>query len=179
MWEEREIMGTKKEHLFDITTVRSRSFDGQEGTFIKVTPPDWVVVIPRLPNGKYLMVRQYRHGSACLSDEFPAGVMDPHENPLEAALRELREETGYRAGKITKIGEINPNPAFMTNRSYTFFAEDLIFEGIQELDHDERIHFFEEEEEVIENSMGKGNYCSAIMVQAWFWLKKHYEKSSN
>ena len=100
LWHEIEELDRRKEPLFDLITVKSRNNDGTEGRFIKVKPPDWVTVIPILPDGKFLMVRQYRHGSASLSDEFPAGVIDPGEEPLDAAKRELLEETGYRARKM-------------------------------------------------------------------------------
>jgi len=148
-------------------------------SFIKVTPPDWVTVIPVLPDGKFLMVRQYRHGSAALSEEFPAGVIDEGEEALAAARRELLEETGYRAGKWTHIGQINPNPAFMTNTSHTYLAEELEKVSGQNLDEHERIIFFTLDYEEIKERMGTDIMNSAIMVQAWYWYQQEREKRSS
>ncbi len=179
LWQELRELDRRKEALFDLITVRSRSFDGSEGTFIKLTPPDWVTVIPVLPDGRFLMVRQYRHGSAALSEEFPAGVIDEGEEPLEAARRELLEETGYRAGKWKHIGEINPNPAFMTNTSHTFLAENLEKVSGQSLDEHERIQFFTLDHGEIVRRMGSPVMNSAIMVQAWYWYQREREKRSS
>jgi ADP-ribose pyrophosphatase len=177
MWYEKEIVETKRGPLFEISTVRSIAQDGTEARFIKVTPPDWVTVIPVLPDGRILMVRQYRHGSATLSDEFPAGVIDPGEKPIDAAIRELEEETGYVAGNIISIGQINPNPAFMTNISHTYLAENLRKVSDQNLDDHERIEYFSMSEEEIFQAMGKENMNSAIMVQAWYWYQQQKRSS--
>ena len=178
MWREIEEVDRSSGPLFDMVTVKSISHDGAEGRFIKLIPPDWVTVIPVLPDGRFLMVRQYRHGSATLSDEFPAGVIDRGEEPAEAARRELEEETGYVAEKITPIGDINPNPAFMSNTSYTFLAEGLEKISDQQLDEHERISFFSLSEEEINEQMGRDNMKSAIMVQAWFWYQQRVKRSS-
>ncbi|MDC7221424.1 MAG: NUDIX hydrolase [Spirochaetales bacterium] len=171
MWQEVEEVDRRKEPLFDLITVKSRSADGTEANFIKVTPPDWVTVIPVLPDGRILMVRQYRHGIASLSEEFPAGVVDAGEDALQAAHRELEEETGYVAGEMIPIGKINPNPAFMTNTSYTYLARDLKKVSDQSLDEHERIEFFTLDEKEIEEKMGGETMASAIMVQAWYWYQ--------
>ena len=71
------------------------------------------------------MVRQYRHGADLITTEFPAGLVERGEDPAAAAGRELMEETGFRAGRLTLLGELTPNPAFMTNRCFTYLAEDL------------------------------------------------------
>ena len=178
LWREVKELERRKEALFDLITVKSVSEDGAEGNFIKLTPPDWVTVIPVLPDGRFLMVRQYRHGSASLSDEFPAGVIDEGELPLDAARRELEEETGYEAARITPIGKINPNPAFMTNTSYTYLAENLEKVSDQKLDEHERIKFFSMSREEIDESMGSDSMNSAIMVQAWYWYQKSLKSSS-
>jgi ADP-ribose pyrophosphatase len=172
MWSEIENIEEKNEIIFTVKKVKSKAYDGTMGTFIKVSPADWVTVIPELNENEFIMVRQYRHGSAALTDEFPAGVIDRGENPIDAARRELREETGYEAQEMIPLGKINPNPAFMTNTSYTFLARGLTLMGEQELDEHERIKSFPVSKSYIEENMGLDKLNSAIMVQAWFWYIK-------
>jgi 8-oxo-dGTP pyrophosphatase MutT (NUDIX family) len=71
------------------------------------------------------MVRQFRHGARRVTLEIPGGIVDPGEVPEEAAARELREETGYRAGRLRPLGVVNPNPALFGNTVHTFLAEDV------------------------------------------------------
>ncbi len=155
---------------------------GLKRNMIVCDAPSWVTVIPELPGKgrdepEFLMVRQYRHGSGALSCEFPAGVIDPGEEAVEAAARELREETGYSAGQMIEIGSINPNPAFMNNRSTTFLALDLkkTEKGL-DLDENEFLDFRIEAFEHVAAHMGLGEYDSAIMVQAWFWYLKYRKR---
>ena len=95
--------GSPKELLKTVVcTVTSRhnvSSDGTEGDYIIMNAPDWVIVVPEKEDN-FLMVKQWRHGEAGLSVEFPGGVIDAGEDPQTAAVRELEEETGYKAGKL-------------------------------------------------------------------------------
>jgi len=147
--------------------------------FSLIDTKDWAIVIPvteKENKKQFLMVRQWRHGSKCLSLEFPGGVFEAGENPEEAAARELYEETGYKPRKIKKIGEFSPNPAIMTNRVHFLLAEDLTETGGQKLDEDEYVEaLFVNEDEVI-NGMGKEPYVHALMGTALaLYLKQKKE----
>jgi ADP-ribose pyrophosphatase len=83
---------------------------------------DWVNVIALTPRKKIVAVSQFRFGIRRLSLEIPAGLVDPGETPLQAARRELEEETGYTAREWKPLGWSYPNPAFMTNREHSFLA---------------------------------------------------------
>jgi ADP-ribose pyrophosphatase len=72
-----------------------------------------------------VMVRQYRHGAQRVTLELPGGIVDPGEDPAEAAARELVEETGYRAARVLSLGSLNPNPALFDNRIHTYLAEEV------------------------------------------------------
>jgi 8-oxo-dGTP pyrophosphatase MutT (NUDIX family) len=87
-----------------------------------VRAPDWINVIPVTPEGRVVLIRQFRHGVGRVTLEVPGGEVEPGETPEACAARELQEETGYRASAIAKLGEILPNPAFMTNTCHTFLA---------------------------------------------------------
>jgi len=96
-----------------------------------------VAVIPVLPDGRVIMERQYRYAHGAVMLEIPAGKLDSaDEIPLEAAARELREETGALAGKMTYLGELVASPALVSEVIHLYLAEDLTF-GERELDEDE------------------------------------------
>ena len=96
-----------------------------------------VAIIPLLDDGRILMERQYRYAHGRIFFEIPAGKLDsPDEDPLHAAVRELREETGAVAEKITYLGRIDPSPALINEQIHLYLAEGLSF-GERELDEDE------------------------------------------
>ncbi len=87
-----------------------------------------VAVIPLLDDGRVIMERQYRYAHGRVFFEIPAGKLDtPDEDPAEAALRELREETGALCETLTHIGDIVPSPAILTERISMYLAEGLSF----------------------------------------------------
>ena len=87
-----------------------------------VTHPGSVVVLPVLPDGTIVLVRQYRHATGQFLWELVAGRMEPGEDPKTGAARELIEETGYSARRVKQILEIFPSPGFVTERMWIFAA---------------------------------------------------------
>jgi ADP-ribose pyrophosphatase len=85
---------------------------------------DWVDVIAVTPDGRVVLVDQYRHGVGRARTEFPAGTIDSGEAPLDAARRELLEETGYAGAYWREIGAAAVYPAVQTNRIHCFLALD-------------------------------------------------------
>ena len=84
-----------------------------------------VAVVPLLPDGRIVMARQYRIAVQEELLEIPAGLMDPGEEPLESAKRELKEETGYTAAKWTHLAEFYPSAGFTNEYIHLYLAEEL------------------------------------------------------
>ena len=96
------------------------------------------VIVAVKDNGNVLMVRQYRKASNRVMFELPAGKLDPGEEPAEAAARELREETGYRAGKTRYITEFYPTVGYSEELLRLFLCTDLT-PGETDFDENEAI----------------------------------------
>jgi len=104
----------------------------REVQFSEATPPetyhairqaDYVAALARVPDGRFLLVRQYRPAIEAFSWELPAGLVDPGENPEQAARRELLEETGFPAVRTHALGSHAPCTARLSNRIHSFFIE--------------------------------------------------------
>jgi len=99
--------------------------DGKRATREYMDHPGAVAVVPFLDGETIVLVRQYRHPVGQVTYEIPAGKLDKGERPLPCLRRELREETGYTAGKITPILEYWPTPAFANELIRIYRAERL------------------------------------------------------
>lgn len=102
--------------------------------------PDWINVIAITKDGDFVMEDQYRHALGETHYELVAGVIDPGETPLEAAKRELSEETGYEGGEWSLFMTVSPNPTNHTNLSYTFLAVGVEKKREQHQEATEDIH---------------------------------------
>ncbi len=165
--------------IFQLYSSQRKSHDGRLSTTYMIDAPDWVTVVPLLKKDGaeyFVMVRQYRHGSMRITTEFPAGTLEPGESAEDAAVRELQEETGYKAGKITFLGSVNPNPAFMTNKFSAFLAEELVDTGVQNLDENEYVDYELVLVDDVINNMGCGDYSNGTMLMALMYYLREMGK---
>ena len=170
-----------REKLFDCRIFRLLSSereaaDGRRSKAFLIDAPDWVTIVPVVrKDGKdyFVMVRQYRHGLMELTTEFPAGTLEADEDAHEAAERELLEETGYRAGKMTWLGSVNPNPAFLNNRFTAFLAEDLEATGTQNLDDNEYLDYELVPADEVISGMGSAEYSNGTMMMALLYYLRY------
>jgi NUDIX domain. len=167
--------------IFSIDRVERENPDGRKGSFVTLNSPDWIVVLPwfRDEDGvaRFVMERQYRHGTDSVTVEFPAGLVEKGEEAEKAAKRELLEETGAEAAKWTMLGNVCPNSAFMNNRQSFFLAEGLEIVSGQDLDPNEQIDVISVPVSDVIRDMGTGLYDNGIMMMALgFFLRLSAER---
>lgn len=115
--------------------VSEREETGETATFYVIENRDWVNIIPVTESGQVVLIEQFRHGIGQVTLEIPGGIVDKGETPDECARRELKEETGFVAGKMVYLGQSRPNPAIQTNWIFHFAA--LECEKIHDPEFDE------------------------------------------
>lgn len=126
-------------------------FNIQEDTYkgnpiVRIDSPNWVNILGINKKNEILFIRQYRHGTQNEILETPGGLIDEKDaSPLEAAKRELLEETGYSTDSWEEYGWLYANPAYQNNKVFFFVARDIDKTSEQNLDCDEEIFevFFE------------------------------------
>ena len=131
---ERELIGKRVTLRVERVVLQ----DGTETTRDVVRHPNSVVIVPLEDDGNVVMVRQYRKAASRELLECPAGVMERDEPLIDAARRELREETGLDATSLVEIGNFFAAPGSMTERLYSFLATGLFANPLAP-DDDERI----------------------------------------
>ena len=138
--------------------------------------PGAAAIVPLLSENRVVMLKQYRHALKKVIWEIPAGTLDPKEDVLSCAKRELVEETGYSADQWHRLGEITPVPGYSNERIHIFLARKLQ-PAAQNLDADEVIQVQEVEFQTALEMIGSGEIQDAksitglLMASAW-WEKK-------
>lgn len=124
--------------------------------------PAWINVIAITRDGHFVMEDQYRHALGQTHFELVAGVVDPGETPLEAARRELSEETGYGGGHWQLFMTVSPNPTNHTNLCYTFLARDVepLAAQHQEVTEDIHVDIFTRDE--VRQILSEGKIIQAL-----------------
>ena len=110
--------------------------NGHESIREIVDHPGGVAIVPLDAEGNIYCVRQYRYAYRTMLLETPAGKLEPGEEPMDCAVRELGEETGFTADRYTYLGELYPSPGYCRESLYIYLAEGL-HRGAQHLDADE------------------------------------------
>lgn len=131
--------------------------------------PEVALILPITSEQKIIFVRQYRHGVGEILLELPAGTFNPdEESPQIAALRELKEETGYVADTATQLAVLYDSPVKDTNKINLFIAENVTKAGQQELDITEEIDVVLIPTKAVIEKVAKGEICVCGTVAAIF-----------
>jgi len=99
---------------------------GNQTHYISFKSPESVAILPILDGNKILMVKQFRYAISEYSWEIPAGGINPDESPVQAAVRELLEETSYKANQIHHILSFYPSNSISNERMHIYYADGLI-----------------------------------------------------
>jgi 8-oxo-dGTP pyrophosphatase MutT (NUDIX family) len=128
------------ERWLEVREQRVQLANGHEiERFHVVNGPHWAAVLCLTEERQVVLVRQYRHGLGGPSLELPAGVIEPSEAPLDAARRELLEESGYQAEAISELCLLSPEPSRSSTRAHLFFAGGATRVAGQALDSSEEM----------------------------------------
>jgi ADP-ribose pyrophosphatase len=164
---ERETIASCR--VFEVERVRRRSGrTGEAHDYFHIRATDWVNVVAVTPEDKLVLVRQERHGTESFTLELPGGMVDAGETPAEAALRELREETGYSGTLAEPLGFVHPNPALQHNRCFTYLARDVRLGGSQRLDSHEEIEVVTMPWNEVREAVRTGLISHALVVGALY-----------
>lgn len=151
------------------------SSEREERRIVAIDSDDWVQIVPLLPDDRVVMVRQWRYATESFHLELPGGIVDgPGDDPERdriAAESELAEETGYRAGRWERLGEVEPNPAIVDNRLSLWLATDLekIPEGERPpADEHEEIEVVEVPLAEIPDLVRRGEIRHALMLSSFY-----------
>ncbi len=145
--------------------------DGKPATREYVVHSGAVMVIPLLDDGRVLLERQFRYAIGKVMTEYPAGKLDPDEDELACAKRELLEETGYTAREYTYLTRIHPIISYSTEFIDIFLARGLT-QGERKLDDGEFIELFTASVAEVSEWVRNGAISDVKTIIGTFWLEK-------
>ena len=156
--------------ILDVDVLEVELEDGRRSVREIVRHGVAVAIVPRLPNGRFVFIRQFRKAMERVCFEVVAGNCDPGEAPAVSAARELKEETGYAAGTLEPLGSIFPSVGYCTERIDIFFAE-VSERGATSFDEDESIELAILSATELDEMIRAGEVADAKTLAAWTLYK--------
>lgn len=158
--------------LLDVRRDRVHLPDGTEGVREYIVHPGAVVIIPVLPDGRLIFERQYRYPVGRVMLELPAGKIDPNEEPLRTAQRELREETGHTAKHWRHLGTMHPTIGYANEKIEIYLADELTALGTNNLDEGEFLELIELSLPEAMDAIRIGEITDGKTLSALLWAEK-------
>ncbi len=140
---------------------------GHKHEFFILECTAWVNIIPVTRDKQVVLIRQYRHGIQDNTLEVPGGLVEDFDTPESAAVRELREETGYRPGQVSYLGRVHPNPAIQNNECHSFLALNVEPVWTQELDSKEDIQVLLRPLSALPDLLRQGHISHSLVLAAF------------
>lgn len=170
----------KSYRIFDLRIDRAVSpRTGEAHDFYVFESYEWVNIIPVTKEGDVVLIKQYRHGVRDVVLEIPGGIVEPGDTPLDAAIRELKEETGYIAKEMVFLGVTHANPAFMNNSCHSYLALDSEPSGPQNLDEKEDIEVLLRPLDDIPRMIREGEITHSLILAAFYRYYMEYKGGVN
>ncbi len=155
--------------IFEVDRLRTRSpRTGATHDRYVLSVPEWVNVVAFTEAGQVILVEQYRFGAGILSLEFPAGILDPGEDPVAGGLRELREETGYEAATAVLASSVYADPALQDNHLHVVVARGCTYATAPSQDEGEDVHMVLVPAEEVPDLIREGRIRHALAITAWY-----------
>ena len=162
---------------FDYEVINLRLPNGVEGDWECIRHPGGAMAVPITPEGKFVLVKQYRFALQGRLLEFPAGTVEHHENPAETIKREIEEETGYSAASWQSLGKFPLAPGYSDEYIYAFLAQDLTkLENPPQQDADEDIEVVLMSSEELEAAIIAGEPIDAKSITGFYLAKAMISK---
>ena len=163
--------------IFDLQSVSFRHPRRAEAKdFVVIAAPDWVNVVALTPARELVLVRQFRFGLDDFSLEIPGGLIERGEDPVVAAQRELREETGFTGARAWSLGSVHPNPAIQGNRCHLVCIEDARRTEDIDWDDDEEIEVRTVPVDEVYALARSGGITHALVLDALLLFAPHWAK---
>ena len=141
--------------------------------------PEWVHIVPVHDDGRMVLVSQYRYPGRATCVEFPGGVVDVGESPLDAAVRELLEDTGFHACNWQPVASFFANPGRQTNRVHVFMARGLTRVSAQHLDHSEDIVCSDANADEVSSMIRDGRFSQGLHIASFYLAMAALKTSSS
>ena len=172
-WKTVQVVSEDDYAVFQVQRVaRRHPMSGAIKNFSVLHSSSWVNIVAITPLGDMVFIKQYRHGTDTVTTELPGGMVDAGETDLEAAQRELREETGYTSTTWSRLGVTHPNPAIQSNRCSSWLALDAEKTHSVSWDPNELIETFTLTTDEIEAEIQRGEITHSLVLVALFWYQR-------